>query len=257
MNRGNSYNTLDGPHPLFQEFKDFIERGFREPRETLRYLRKRGPCDKCKCPCHDVFERFSDRKSSSNLWDINGAFFQWSHSTWCPPNKQGVRNYEWPICAVFFNSLIPRFLLHKGFKEETLRGSFRVEFTGKGRAEHLIPPCLWRKDPSESTGTGRKYKGRTLYFDFCLQGPFPATVGEVEVVNPNISMKSNFSAFNGDLDKCVGWLIPPTTFKYALAILIDLTGTRTYRDSWDDEITSKSWPQKNIFPWLIDPSSAS
>ena len=115
---------------------------------------------------------------------------------------------------------------------------------------------LWRKDSSESIGTGRKYKGRTLYYDFYLRGPFPATVGEVKVINPNIGVKSNFSAFNKDLDKCEGWLIPETPFKYALAILIDLTGTMAYRDAWDDEITSKNWPQKNIFPWLIAPSGA-
>ena len=135
-----------------------------------------------------------------------------------------------------------------------LKRSFRVEFTGKGRAEPLIPPCLWRKSTSEFTGTGRKYKGRTLYYDFCLQSPFPATVGEVKVVNPNIGMNGNFSAFKEDLDKCEGWLIPETPFKYALAVFIDLTGTKAYRAAWDNEITSKNWPQKNIFPWLIAPS---
>ena len=150
-----------------------------------------------------------------------------------------------------FHSLIPRFLAHKGLEGEMLKRSFRVEFTGKGRAEPLIPPCLWRKSTSEFTGTGRKYKGRTLCYDFFLQGPFPPTVGEVKVVNPKIGVKSNFSAFNGDLDKCEGWLIPETPFKYALTILIDLTGTKAYLDAWDDEITSKRWPQKNIFPWLI------
>jgi hypothetical protein len=132
-----------------------------------------------------------------------------------------------------------------------------VEFTGKGRAEPLIPPCLWRESTSEFTGIGRKYKGRTLYFDFSLQGPFPPTVGEVKVVNPNIGVKSNFSAFNDDLDKCEGWLIPETPFKYSLSILIDLTGTKAYHDAWEDEIASKNWPQKNIFPWLIAPSFGS
>jgi len=257
VNGSDFWNTLAVPHPLFREFKDFLDRGFREPCETLGYLRQRGFCRQCKSPCHDVFRRFSDKKSPSNLWGKNEAFFQWCHSTWCPPNKKGVRNYEWPICAVFFNSLIPRFLAHKGLVGENPRNSFRVEFTGKGRAEPLIPPCLWRKSTSEFTGIGRKYKGRTLYYDFFLQGPFPPTVGEVKVVNPKIGVKSNFSAFSGDLDKCEGWLIPETPFKYALAILIDLTGTKVYRDAWDYEITSKNWPQKDIFPWLIAPSSGS
>ena len=66
---------------------------------------------------------------------------------------------------------------------------------------------------------------------------------------------NRFSSRRQRLDKCEGWLIPPTPFKYALAILIDLTGTKVFRDAWDDEITSKNWPQENIFPWLIAPTS--
>ena len=79
----------------------------------------------------------------------------------------------------------------------------------------------------------------------------------MKVVNPNIGLKSNFSGFDGDLDKCEGWLIPGTPFKYALAILIDLSGMKAYLDAKDSEITSKNWPKKNIIPWLIAPSAGS
>jgi hypothetical protein len=35
VNRSNSYNALAGPHPIFEDFKDYLDRGFREPWETL------------------------------------------------------------------------------------------------------------------------------------------------------------------------------------------------------------------------------
>jgi hypothetical protein len=261
VNTARFFENSTEPNPLLKALKKFVDWGFRSPLVTFQYLQKRGKCGGCESLCTEVVKHISRSKLSLNPWEEHEAFFQWCFYT--PSGGVGWSRrrygYEWPIRAIFLNSLIAQFLASKGLDEITLRESFRAEFTGIYRdkeIERLIPPCLLKKEASDSTGTGKIYGGRTLYYDFSLKGIFPTTVGEVKVVDPKKSVKFNFNKFKEDLDKCEGWLMPETPFEYGVAILIDLTRGSEYRNAWGSEIDVISWAQKNILPWFISPLSS-
>jgi hypothetical protein len=79
----------------------------------------------------------------------------------------------------------------------------------------------------------------------------------VKVVDPKKRVNFNFRKLKEDLNKCEGWLMPETAFKYGVAILIDLTKGSEYRKAWGSEIDERSWAKKKILPWLISPLSTS
>jgi hypothetical protein len=236
------------------ELLGFLQQGMREPNKTFQYLESKKKCSNCPSRCNSIQPYFS----SQNPWgDGLNPFLEWAQQ-WSPEVYS-----EWPILAVFLNSLIAQFLASKGMDETGIRQSFRMEFTGGGRKAHFVPPCLLRKNPQDSVCIGKKIRGQDICCDFLLLLPFPALVGEVKVAVPNAGGRI-FSNFRDDLIKCEEWLAQEAShfiqnrfgiasFDYSLAILIDLSGGKYIQNAWEASINEEDYFRRGIFARLISP----
>ncbi len=238
-----------------RELLAFLQQGFLNPVQAFKYLKSRGKCPEttiCNAGgCDNTIELLSGQKPWDNLDKIYKWCWQWSPEV-----------YEWPILTAFVVPLVAQFLASKRMDDSIISKSFRMEFTGGGRKDRFVPPCLWKKNALDSVCIGRKFRDHYMCCDFLLLPPFPAIVAEVKVAVPN-TVNKIFSTYLDDLEKCREWLKPETgqyvekkfgfgRFKYALAILIDLTGKREIQRRWSSEF-NKNCSMHGVLPWLISP----
>jgi len=259
--------SLSGPGParveasgkvgFVKELLGFLQQGMEAPGKIFQFLESRKKCSGCPSRCLELKPYFS----SENPWgDGLNPFWEWARK-WAPDVSK-----EWPIQAVFLNSLVAQFLLSRGYSEARIDQSLRVEFTGGGRKKDFVPPCILRKSPSDSICIGKKFQGRYLCCDFLLLPPFPAVVAEVKLAVPGAAARI-FKNFREDLLKCREWLAGDASpyiqqrfgiarFEYALAILIDLSGGAELRNFWKADIDEEDFLRRGIFPRLISPGMA-
>jgi hypothetical protein len=158
--------------------------------------------------------------------------------------KPGLPYYEEPINAFFTLPRIAQFIERKLPKND-ISNIFQMEFKGGGAYKSFVPNCLWKgKEPVKIFND----KGIGMCCDFYLKdhtGKIPNFVGEIKVAVP-YQEHDILAEFQGDIEKCKEWLKPETIpyieekfntkFEYALAILIDLTGDKTYSNKWNAEM---------------------
>lgn len=240
---------------LIERLITFLQEGFDDPIKIFDYLQSRKKCFDCNINCKTHMPNFFESKS----WDLE-EFFQWSWS-WYTSNK-----YEEPINIVFILSRVAQFLEQElGLKESEILNTFKMEFKGsiKGK-EFPVPPCLWKGvggiEVSKKFIGQKSVKG--LACDFYLLKPFPPLIAEVKVAVPQRkgTNKQYFYSFLKDLDKCKKWLHDPYVekrfghkFKYALAILIDMSGKSEIREKWSTDINEEELLKDGIFARLISP----
>lgn len=246
---------------FINQLLSYLHAGFQKPARIIRYLRSRGKC--CESDCKKGCDYFLNNKP----WTRLPQFFDWAKK-WYPSD------YEAPINAFFTLPRVVQFLkLYKKLDEATVLKHFGFEFAGKLKRprELPIPPCLFRCEKSveirkEFLNEHRNEADvidRGLACDFFLQPPLPPIVAEIKLSVPQKSqaVSTLFNGFKQDLDKCKIWLSHPAVkakfgfdFKYALAILIDLSGKQEIRDKWSTEINEKELQKHNIFVQLISPT---
>ena len=181
---------------------------------------------------------------------------------WCQQWYATAR-YEEPLNALFTLPLVAQFLNGHGLEEDAIARCFKMEFKGGGKLSHNVPNCLWRG--SGSVCIGKRFREHQMCCDFCLLPPLPAAVAEVKLAIPKTA-NSIFENFRADLEKCEEWLRPDTApfvrkrfgvdgFDYALAILIDLSGTGQCRHQWEAGIDEDAYRRRGIFARLIAPDA--
>jgi hypothetical protein len=241
---------------FINELLDFVQEGLREPLKTFQYLQSRGKCPNCASRCDDVIPYFLHPTPwNDGLDEFLKWAWQWCHEGW----------NEWPIVAVFVNSLVARFLASKRMSETSISQSFRMEFTGGRRKVYSlpIPPCLPRKDSQDPICIEKKFQGHDMCCDFLLL-PFPALVAEVKVAVPKTA-KRIFKAFRDDLTKCEQWMAQDAypfiksrfkidRFDYSLAILIDLSGGEDVQKIWKTSVNEEDCLRRGVFARLISPT---
>lgn len=239
---------------LIEKLKLFLQKGFQNPVGTFEFLKSKGMCSECLSDCSKIIECFSIH----NPWNHYNQFSEWVQR-WYPSTK------EEPLDAMITIPLIMQFLIsEKVTKEASVGRRIRMEFKGKveGREDRL-PPCIWKGAKGEGSCITLP-NGKQMCCDFLLLPPFPVTVVEVSLVLPKQEVGSNFTKFKKSLRKCEEWLKTDKKklverdfniegLEYALALLIDLTGTAKYRNEWESKINEADWAQKNILAWHISP----
>jgi hypothetical protein len=180
-----------------------------------------------------------------------------SHWQWSP------EVYEWPILTAFVVPLVAQFLASKRMDDSSISRSFRMEFTGGGKKDRFVPPCLWKKNALDSVCIGKKFRDHYMCCDFLLLPPFPAIVAEVKVAVPK-TVNKIFSTYLDDLEKCREWLKPDAfshiqnrfgieRFDHAIALLVDLTGGQEIQKIWKASIDKDYYFRQGIFARLISP----
>ncbi len=112
---------------------------------------------------------------------------------------------------------------------------------------------------------GKRSREHKMGGDFGRLPPRRAGVAEVKLATPKPAT-SIFENFRADLEKCEEWLRPDTApfvrkrfgvdgFDYALAILIDLSGTGQCRHQWEAGIDEDAYRRRGIFARLTAPDA--
>jgi hypothetical protein len=241
---------------FIERLLSFLQEGFYNPGNILKYLQGRGKCLDGGCKAGGG-EKLIPYFAGTNPWnrDSLNEFFIWSRQ-WYKPNHT---YYEEPINAVFTLSQIGKFLTEEmQIDIEEIGEVFQMEFKGGGKLKSFVPSCLWKG--KEPVCSGKKYRNHEMCCDFYLKDDkerFPTIVGEIKVAVPQQS-GNNFGDFQKDIEKCREWLKPDTSkyvnekfkikrFEYALAIFIDLTEDDEYYNLWKSNINQDSCVRENIF----------